>query len=89
MEIEIYNKITKYKMYIYTFNKYIRKQYKYEIYNQNKTWYNMNIKHSKNFDFCNISATSKPLLLIMETKYKSRFAEDFWFFYLFLILVHV
>ena len=25
MEIEIYNKITKHKMYIYTFNKYIRK----------------------------------------------------------------
>ena len=39
----------------------------------------MNIKHSKNFDFCNISATSKPLLLIMETKYKTRFAEDLIF----------
>ena len=37
METEIYNKITKHIMYIYTYNKYIRKQYKYEIYNQNKT----------------------------------------------------
>ena len=27
------------------------------MYNQNKTLYNISIKHNENFDFCNISAT--------------------------------
>ena len=36
------------------------KTYKYDIHNNNKTSYNINIKHKKNFNFCNISATITP-----------------------------
>ena len=46
VKIEIYNKNVKYIIYIQICNKYVINMYhKYEIYNKNKTWHSMNIKH--------------------------------------------
>ena len=53
VKIKIYSKIKKRIIYIY---EYITN--KCEIYNKNITSYNMNMKHDKNADFSNISATT-------------------------------
>ena len=41
----------------YKYKYIINIKHKYDAYNKSKASYNANIKHNKNFDFCNFSAT--------------------------------